>query len=332
MSWPGPSFTPVQIPPIPERIQYSDKILMMGSCFTEHIGEHLLSYKYDVLQNPFGILYNPVSIAESVSRIAEKKYYAADELVYHDSLYHSMDHHGSYSGIDVELVLQKLNAGIDTAHQHMGSCKHVVISPGTIRAYRYKLTGKIAGNNHKIPQSQFDKIKLSPKEAFQAFERVYHVIKGMSPSAKFIWTVSPVRHLRDGLIENQRSKASLILAAEWITEQSPDCYYFPAYEIMLDQLRDYRYYANDMVHPSATAIGIIWDLFCENYLDPNESKVHLLIEKIKQGMQHRFLHDKKEAIADFGKTQLDLIQRIKALSPHLNFDQETDCFTALITS
>jgi hypothetical protein len=266
----------------------------------------------------------------AMERIVDKQYYTADELVLHDGLYHSMDHHGLFSGPEAETVLQKINTGIDDAHRHLTQCRFVFISTGTIWVYRYKPTGKIAGNCHKIPQAQFEKIKLSPRESFQALERMYHQAKKIAPDARFIWTVSPVRHLRDGLVENQRSKASLILSAEWMTEQLAECYYFPAYEIMMDQLRDYRYYAEDMIHPNASAIDIIWNLFRETYLDEDDLKVHPLLEKINQGLGHRFLHPNPEAISAFARTQLELIHRVKDMIPELDLSIETQYFQNLI--
>jgi len=330
MSWPGPSFTQVNIPAIPQRIRYADGILMVGSCFAEHIANKLDLFKYDIVQNPFGILYNPVSIAESISRIVEKKLYLVDELVFHEGLYHSMDHHGLFSGVNKDAVIDLINQSIEGAHQHLGKCKYIFISPGTTRVYRFKSTDRIVGNCHKIPQHQFDKSTLSYQETQDAFERMYKLIKAIAPLVQFIWTISPVRHIRDGLVDNQRSKAALILAAETMTTQYPDCFYFPAYEIMMDQLRDYRYYAKDLIHPSETSIDIIWDLFCENYIDPDELKVHTIIEKINQGMNHRFLHARPDAINDFANTQLELIHRVHQSEPSLDFSKESRYFTGLI--
>jgi hypothetical protein len=330
MSWSGPAYTPVNIPPVPEPIRYADGILMIGSCFAEHIANKLSRFKYDLLQNPFGILYNPTSLAESISRIVEKKYYSSDELVVHDGLYHSLDHHGSYSGVNAEDVILSINKAIDTAHHHLSGSRFIFISPGTTWVYRYKLTGKLVGNCHKIPQTQFEKSKLTYEETQGAFERIYNSIKGISPSGQIIWTISPVRHIRDGLVENQRSKAALILAAEWMTKQYSDCFYFPAYEIMMDQLRDYRYYANDLIHPSEAAIDIIWEMFCEHYIDQNELKVHALIERIHQSMNHRFLHARLQAMADFATVQLELIERTNKMIPALDFTNEKIYFRSLI--
>lgn len=329
MSWPGPSYTPVEFPPFPERILYEDTITMIGSCFAEHIADRLANFKYKVLQNPFGILYNPISIEKSIQRIIHRQYYSGEELVWQDGLYHSMDHHGSFSGNDKEEVVKLINETIEVAHAHLLKSKFIFISPGTTWVYRYKDSERIAGNCHKIPQAQFDKFKLSVEETYQSFSSVFNLIKEIAPAAKIIWTVSPVRHLRDGMIANQQSKANLILASEFMVKHQGDCHYFPAYEIMLDQLRDYRYYADDMIHPSGAAISIIWELFREQYLDEKDKPLHSMIEKIRLGMHHRFLHYRKEAIHEFAKAHLDQIKKIERLKPNLDFSEETSYFSSL---
>ncbi len=330
MSWSGPAYTPVNIPPFKDRIRYGDSVLMVGSCFTDHIAKRLERYKYRIRQNPFGILYNPVSIANSLHRIAEKKYYAARELVFHAGLYHSMDHHGSYSGTNAEDVVQSINLAIDEAHDHLAGSKYIFISPGTSRVYRLKDTGNIAGNCHKMPQARFENSMLPFQEIQAAFEQIHQLVKGISPAAYLTWTVSPVRHIRDGLVENQQSKSLLLLASATMTKEHENNAYFPAYEIMMDQLRDYRYYAKDLVHPSEEAVDIIWDLFGEHYLAHDNLHLHAMIDKINFGMQHRFLHARPDAIHDFARAQLDLIDRTQSLVPELDFSKETLYFTSLI--
>ena len=329
MNWSGPSFTPVDLPSFPDKIQYEDTVTMMGSCFAEHIAQRMTQLKYTVLQNPFGILYNPASLEESVRRIANRQYYQPGELVLQDGLYHSMDHHGSFSGTGKEEVVKSINTMMDTAYTLLSGSKFIFISPGTTWVYRYMASGNIVGNCHKIPQTQFEKFKLSFEETCQAFDQVYQLIKSVSPNSNIIWTVSPVRHLRDGMIANQQSKATLILAADQMMKRYTDCFYFPAYEIMIDQLRDYRYYAPDMIHPSEEAVNIIWQIFRDQYLDERDKPLHSMIEKIRLGMQHRFLHNRKEAIHDFATAQLDLIRKIQNLEPALDFSEESRYFSSL---
>ncbi len=303
---------------------------MVGSCFAEHMDQKLSRYKYKILGNPFGILYNPASIAKSFQRIADEKLYTVDDLVMHDGLYHSMDHHGSFSGTDPEAVICRINDFIIKTKLHLSKSMFVFVSLGTSKVYRYKGTGEIAGNNHKIPHTQFETHSMTVEECVQGLDKIYSAIKEISPASHIIWTVSPIRHIKEGLIENQRSKAALILAVEAFTKKYNDTSYFPAYEIMMDQLRDYLFYARDMIHPSELAIDIIWNLFTQTYLDPHEVEHHLAIEKIKRATEHRILHDNKAAIKSFAETQLRNIDHINGLFPEMDWKEERQYFFHLI--
>jgi len=318
--------TAVEIPSFNPKLRYPDQVAMFGSCFAEHISQKLDRYKYHVLTNPFGIIYNPVSIARCIERIVHQEYYQADELVLQDNLYHSMDHHGLYSGENNEAVILRINASMKQAYEHLKNCAFVFISPGTSKVYTYKPSGSIVGNCHKIPQASFTYTQLTTKECEEAFEKIYKCIKKISPATKVIWTVSPVRHIRDGLIESQRSKSALIVAIDQFVKHHPTSGYFPAYEIMMDQLRDYRYYARDMVHPSEVAIDIIWELFSATYLDTHDRAFHPAIEKIKKAMEHRFLHDHRENIKTFATGQLKNIDNLAALLPDLHWQKERQYF------
>lgn len=304
------------------KIRYTNPIFMAGSCFAEHISSKLERYKYDIISNPFGILYNPVSLAVSFDRIARLQFYDESELVQQDGLCHSMDHHGSFSGKDKDAVLEKINKTLQHAHEHLKKSEVVCISPGTSKVYRYSNTSAIAGNCHKIPQAAFSYEQLTLPQCEAAFENIYSSVQRLAPAAKIIWTVSPVRHLKDGLVENQRSKATLILAIRDFIQNHPESDYFPAYEIMMDELRDYRYYTRDLVHPSPVAVDIIWDKFCDGYLDSQDTTSHGSIEKIKRAMEHRFLHDDQEAIRTFAKAQLNNIDQLSKQLPDLNWQTE----------
>lgn len=180
MSWTGPEFTNVAMPPVPERIRYADKIFLSGSCFSEHIADKLNAFKYQVVDNPFGILYNPVSIAKSLQRIVHKQYYQQSELILYDGLYHSMDHHGVFSGPHADAVLADINEKIELAYTHLVNCKYIFLSPGTSWIYTYASTGEIVGNCHKIPQAQFSKSKLTFAQCMDAFQNIHTNIKSIS--------------------------------------------------------------------------------------------------------------------------------------------------------
>lgn len=322
--------TTLNIPRFHQGISYKDPILMTGSCFAEHMERKLSFYKYHVYGNPFGILYNPESIASSFERIRGLKFYTTDEIIHHDGLYHSMDHHGSFSGPDQSLVLEKINKSLDEAHEFLKKTKYAFISLGTSRMYAYIPTGKIVGNNHKIPSGQFEARILNTSGTVECLQRIYDALKHLNPAVQIIWTISPVRHLKDGLIENQRSKAVLILAVEEFVKAHQDTQYFPAYEIMVDQLRDYRYYARDLVHPSDVAIDIIWETLTVLYLDPQESEHHAAIEKIRKAAAHRMLHHQPSAIESFAKAQLRNIDHLALLYPDMDWKDERQYFFHLI--
>lgn len=330
MSWDGPSFTPVEITPCEQRIRYGDTIMLLGSCFTEHIGAKLQQLKYHVYQNPFGILYNPVALSQSIHRIVRQQYYTPAELIHHDGLYHSMDHHGSFSGTDVTVVLDRINVAIASAYEALRQAKFVFISPGTAIVYQYLATGAISGNCHKIPQSAFSKSMLSVPASLHAFEQLRNDIKSISPHVQLIWTISPVRHLSEGLISNQRSKSTLIMALNYLLEQQRADDYFPAYEIMIDQLRDYRYYDRDMTHPSAEAIDIIWEAFRSAYVDESDYAWHGKIEKISRAVSHRFLHDQPAAISRFASAQLEAIHSLEQNLPSVSWENEKSYFQKLL--
>lgn len=308
------------------KIKYGDAISMAGSCFAEHIADKLVRYKYDVLSNPFGILFNPLSIARSYERIASGQLYTEEELVTQDGLYHSMDHHGSYSGGNKEVVLEKINTALEKSRRHLSHSKFVFISLGSAKVYRFKKTGSIAGNCHKIPQDAFESFRITLPECQLELEKITRSIRQLSPMAHIIWTVSPVRHLKDGIEENQLSKSTLLLAIDDHLKNQKLDGYFPAYEIMLDQLRDYRYYARDLVHPSPLAIDIIWDIFSDTHLDVHDKETHQRIEKIHRAMAHRFLHDDREAIKLFAQNQLKNIEHLASLHPDMNWKEERQYF------
>ncbi len=308
------------------KITYDDGILLAGSCFAEHISQKLDSYKYSVLSNPFGILYNPASLSRSFKRIADRNYYTQDELTLHDGLYHSMDHHGRFSGVHAEEVLIEINASLDEAHDQLVKSKFVFISLGTAKVFVANSNNQVVGNCHKIPQNHFTSKSLSVEECVVEMKSMHQDIKNIAVEAHIIWTISPVRYLREGFVENQRSKATLILAVQEFLKEDSGIAYFPAYEIMMDQLRDYRFYANDMVHPSESAIEIIWEHFCDVYIDPAQRNFHTSIEKILKARNHRFLHQNQTSIATFAKSQLRLIEEINGILPDLDFKEEKQYF------
>jgi hypothetical protein len=321
--------TKVKIPEFSERISHHSKVFLSGSCFTENISKKLQRYKYDVLSNPFGILYNPVSIARSIERIVKLEYFHRDELVSHDGYYHSMEHHGSFSETNQDDALDQINAAIQNAHDKLKKCDFAFISPGTSKVYRYKETQQIVGNCHKLPAAVFTHEQLSLTECTKALSKIYAAVKSIAPACHIVWTVSPVRHLKDGLIENQQSKATLILGIMEHMKEYADTGYFPAYEIMIDELRDYRYYDRDMTHPSPLAIDMLWEIFENALIDHRAVEKHAAIEKIKRAMTHRILHANEASIHSFALGQLKHIEQLQLQYPDLNWEEEKNYFERL---
>ena len=275
--------TAVDIKPSEWKIGYEDKILLVGSCFADSIGQMMEQRGLQVTCNPFGTLYNPVSIAQALSIQPSDVSYQ-----FHDGLWHSMAHHGSFSRSTKEETEQMVAESIETMQKALNEANVVIVTFGT--AWIYELNGEVVGNCHKLPAENFTHRRLSVDEIVQ----IWQPIIAKHPDKHWLFTVSPIRHIKDGLHENQLSKATLLMAVEQITNhQSPitnTVSYFPSYEILFDELRDYRFYADDMVHPSSMAINYIWERFADTFCTPQtRNEMTLRLKQYKQ-TQHRPLH------------------------------------------
>ena len=260
--------TPVQIPPSTIRIGYEHRTMIFGSCFAEAIGQRLSDLLFPVDLNPFGILYNPDSIAAAIRRLMDGNLFTADELTRYDDLYHSLLHHGSFSAPTADECLEQINARLSAGAEFLAAADRIIVTFGTSYVYRWKGTGAVVGNCHKMPDSYFRRERLSVDEIADTWLPLMDCIHRRRPTLKWIFTVSPVRHLRDGAHENNLSKSVLLLAIEKLISHYPTiANYFPAYELMMDELRDYRFYAEDMCHPSPAAIHYISDRFESTYMD-----------------------------------------------------------------
>ena len=252
-------------------LDYSSKIMMLGSCFTTEIGKIMQDYRFDVMVNPFGVLYNPCSIASSVERLAACTEFVAGDVIETNPTdasaprkYASFSHHSSFARLSAEEFLLNANEQLRKASSFLKETDTVIITLGTAWVYTNTATGKVVSNCHKRVAKEFERSILS-------VEKCTHILKGIAellPNKKIIFTVSPIRHLKDGAHGNQISKATLLLAIDNVMQMCPNCTYFPSYEIMMDELRDYRFYAEDMLHPSALAVKYIFDKFRESHISP----------------------------------------------------------------
>ena len=302
--------TPVQIPPSTIRIGYEHRTMILGSCFAEAIGQRLSDLLFPIDLNPFGILYNPDSIAAAIRRLMDGSLFTADELTRYDDLYHSLLHHGSFSAPTADECLERINARLSAGAEFLAAADRIIVTFGTSYVYRWKGTGAVVGNCHKMPDSYFRRERLSVDKVVHRWNLLLDSMMRRRPEVKWIFTVSPVRHLRDGAHENNLSKSVLHLIIEKLISLYPTiANYFPAYELMMDELRDYRFYAEDMCHPSPAAIHYISDRFESTYMDAKTIAWLRRAEALHRDLQHRPIHPDSEAHRRFlVQTKLKLKQ------------------------
>jgi hypothetical protein len=310
-----------QIPLIKQsenQLNYNSKILLLGSCFSENIGKKLDFYKFQTLQNPFGILFHPKAIENLITNAVTEKKYTENELTFNNERWHCLDAHSTASAIDKNQVLNNLNSAILVTNKKITSATHIIITLGTSWVYKYIETDKIVANCHKIPQKKFTKELLSVDEITKSLENSINAIQSINKHVSVLFTVSPVRHLKDGFIENTQSKAHLITAIHNILEQKC-AFYFPSYEIMMDELRDYRFYAEDMIHPNNTAVNYIWERFITTWFT-EESKVLMQeISNIQRGISHRPFNETTEQHQQFLRNLEVKKEQLKTRFSFINF-------------
>ena len=306
------------------QIDYHSKLLLLGSCFVENIGQKLDYYKFQNLQNPTGILFHSLAVENLLLRGINKEKYTEKDVFELNEQWQSFGAHSRLNAQSKEELLSRLNIAIDLTNQRLNNATHIIITLGTAWVYRHIETDAIVANCHKVPQKKFLKELLSMDEIYESLESIHALIRSVNTKASIVFTVSPVRHLKDGFIENTQSKAHLISAIhEFLNHNSSSdsrkTYYFPSYEIMMDELRDYRFYAEDMIHPSPTAIDYIWDKFKEVWFHYNVLPTMKLVEEIQRGREHRpFNPDSKEHL-DFVKNLEEKHRTIQAKLPHIRF-------------
>ena len=301
-------YTTVHVTPSEKKIGYGDKILLLGSCFADNIGAKFEEHYFQTTINPFGTLYNPASIAKAVLDMGYGL--SGMGLVEHNGLWHSMMHHGSYSGVDKEEVIARCEESRIQMREALQQASVVIVTFGTAWVYEYE--GEVVANCHKLPANRFVRRRLTVDEIVNMWQPILAAM----PDKHWIFTVSPIRHVKDGLHENQVSKAILLQAVDRLTSIQSNSLmgsksYFPSYEIMLDELRDYRFYAEDMVHPSAVAVDYIWQRFVETYMTTDTQQEMRVLHQLWRDRHHRFLHpDSPEAeqFAEHIKTRLQALQ------------------------
>lgn len=314
--------TTFKIPAFPFSLSHQDKILSIGSCFAENIGHRLNANKFQTLLNPFGILYNPCSVAQALERIFDNKKITEKDILQHNDLWHSRLHHTRFSQANKSSFLEDINADLNAAHVFLKNTNRLVLTLGTAFVWEEKETGFIVANCHKRPQKLFTRRRLNIEEIKENLLAVLQKIKTQCTDLEVIMTVSPVRHTNDGFIENQRSKAALILAIDGLCETENFIHYFPAYELVQDDLRDYRFYGKDMLHPNEVAVDYIWEHFKEVLFTEKTSALLKKIKRIKDAVTHRPFQPQSEAHQSFLRKNLQEITTLKGKYSFLDFEEE----------
>lgn len=299
-------------------ISHQEHVLLIGSCFTESIGEKLVGHKFKATINPFGIIYNPISLVNALLKIIEGYTYTENDLTLHQTNYLSFDHHGSFSSFKKQECLDKINSELKSTHQQLPNTKTIIITLGSAWVYEFIENNKIVANCHKIPAKQFNKRLLLVDEVVHAFDKIIAQLKHLN----IVFTVSPVRHISDGLHENNISKSVLHLAIHQLTNKHNNCHYFCAYEMVMDELRDYRFFKEDMIHPTTQAIDYVWEKFVATFFNEQTFKLNQRIEKIKQAALHRPFNFESQSHQQFIKQQVLQIKQLEKEFPFLNFEEE----------
>ena len=314
--------TEIGVKKVPYPVGYEKPVMMLGSCFTDNTGSYLEKYLFNVSVNPFGVIYNPLSISNSINALTDKERYLPEELRFHDGLWFSFDHYTKFSDPDREAATEKINREFLEARQLFNRAGHLILTFGTAYVYELRESGKVVNNCHKLPAAQFTRRLLTVEEIVQHYKTLVDRILSMNPEIKIILTVSPVRHIKDGLTGNQRSKATLLLSAGELEKHYPDaCFYFPSYEFMMDDLRDYRYYSADMLHPNDQAIAYIWQRFMENYISEDAAEVIKRLDPLLKALHHRPLHTQTDQYKKFMVQTTKKIENLKNEFPGLQWEE-----------
>ena len=323
--------TTFNIEPSQFKIGYNDKAMFIGSCFASAIGSKMEMGRMPVIVNPAGAVYNPVSVSNTLDNIISKKEFVIDDLYNHEGTYLSFFHNTDFSSDDPARVLERINTKSREAYNFISSAGFLFITLGTARVYRWKKNGLIVSNCHKIPSAYFEPELLTVNEIVTLWTRQLDRLHSIFPDLKIIFTISPVRHWKDGAHGNQISKSILFLAIEELLKHPASYCYFPAYELIMDDLRDYRFYNDDMLHPSSTAINYIWEAFAECFIEKKTLEIWREVMKITKACSHRINMDSPVGIRKFAEKMLDQISDVTAKEPSINLAAETNYFTSLLS-
>ncbi len=317
--------TPVELPAGLPPVSYDHRLLLMGSCFAENIGKQLVDGAFRVDVNPTGILYNPLSVSAALREIISGRTYTDDDLFFYRGCWHSPMHHGSFSSESTGETLQRINGRLTEAHVQLPNTHWLMLTFGTAYVYEQIETGRVVANCHKLPEKQFHRRRLTVEEIVADYTVLLDELWQLTPELQVLFTVSPIRHVRDGLHANQLSKSTLLLAIDRLQAHFPGkVHYFPSYEIVLDELRDYRYYADDMLHPSPLAVRYLWERFVQTFFSNETRQVLQEVEEIRKLLAHRPFYPDSEGYKSFLRQIVLRIERLKGKCPNLDFGKLPD--------
>lgn len=305
--------------------------MLLGSCFATNIGARLAAVKFRCDVNPYGVLYNPLSISAALRRIVSGESYGPGELFQYQGCWHSPMHHGDFSAPVREEALERINARLRQAHGELEGLDYLLLTWGTAWVYEDRATGQVVGNCHKRPETDFTRRRLSVAEVVQDYVSLLSGLFARNSRLRVVLTVSPIRHVRDGLHANQLSKSVLLLAAEQLQEAFPEkVYYFPAYELLVDELRDYRFYADDLAHPSAMAVDYVWERFTDWCIAAEAKPVMAECEAVQKALAHRPVRPGSEAHKRFLEQIVLKMEQLIGKYPYLDFKKERDVCRILL--
>jgi hypothetical protein len=319
--------TTFNIPEFPFKLSYQSKSIFIGSCFTENISNYMKDLKFQVIQNPTGILYNPISILECLKFMMDGKKFKESELHRFNDIWFSFHHHGRFSDTDKGRCLTNINAEISEGTKFLRDTDFLFITFGSAFIYKHNETNDVVANCHKFPSSTFTKSLLDFQTIREEYLKSIDKLCKINSKLKIIFTVSPVRHWNDGAAENQLSKSILLLAIHEIIKNNPSvCFYFPAYELMMDDLRDYRFYAEDMLHPNNISIEYLWNKFSDSFIEKDSCKIIKEIQKLIDAKNHRPFHTETSSYKQFKLSIQKQTNELKKKYPFLDLDEFENFF------
>jgi hypothetical protein len=314
--------TRVHISGSPVKISYDTRCMFMGSCFADNIGKIMQELKFPVMLNPFGTLFNPASVADNILSLIREKEFAHGDMTHHHGLWFSFSHYTGFSHTNADTCLEKINDSVKAGSSWLSGCRYLLLTFGSAWAYIENKSGRLVANCHKLPASSFTKIFLEPDEIIERYDRLLAALNEFNPNLSIIFTLSPVRHWADGAENNQFSKSALHYSIHKILQKHRNTYYFPAYEIFMDELRDYRFYAADMIHPSEQGIQYVWERFCDAWVDEPSQEIMSGVSAVQKAAGHRPLHADTADYQLFCQNTLKKIEHLKRKCDILDFTNE----------